>query len=370
MAACNNRRMSYTTRCPACGTTFKVVPDQLKISDGWVRCGYCSDVFDATLNLQHWPAEDVAPVPAPQPSPAAPAQPPAAPPAPASSPPAPSGPPAAEPPAFAEPEEDGWEDLGWRDSDDFLAELQRYARQTRGESAGTAPGPAPVSAPASAPVSPSAREDAPAVAPRTGQAPVPPVPPPPVPVGEGAAAEPASGHVPGALPGFVVQARRRAFWSSPGMRVLLLLAALLLGGLLLAQWAWHERDRVAARWPSTRPLLQSACGIAGCEIAPVRRIDGVVIDSSHLARRLGTFYTFNLVLRNQADVPVAVPALELSLTDPGNQVLSRRVFLARELPGAPVAVPARGSLDLALSLSISLADAAAMSGYQAVLFYP
>jgi len=31
---------------------FKVVPDQLKISDGWVRCGHCSDVFDAMLNLQ------------------------------------------------------------------------------------------------------------------------------------------------------------------------------------------------------------------------------------------------------------------------------------------------------------------------------
>ncbi|MEZ5707015.1 MAG: zinc-ribbon domain-containing protein [Burkholderiaceae bacterium] len=35
--------MSFTTRCPACGTMFRVVPDQLKISDGWVR-GHCSDV--------------------------------------------------------------------------------------------------------------------------------------------------------------------------------------------------------------------------------------------------------------------------------------------------------------------------------------
>ncbi|MEZ5703593.1 MAG: zinc-ribbon domain-containing protein, partial [Burkholderiaceae bacterium] len=51
--------MSFTTRCPACGTMFRVVPDQLKISDGWVRCGHCSDVFDAMLNLQ----ESVAPAP-------------------------------------------------------------------------------------------------------------------------------------------------------------------------------------------------------------------------------------------------------------------------------------------------------------------
>ena len=50
--------MSYTTRCPACGTMFKVVPDQLKISDGWVRCGHCADVFDATLYLEEWAGGD------------------------------------------------------------------------------------------------------------------------------------------------------------------------------------------------------------------------------------------------------------------------------------------------------------------------
>lgn len=43
--------MSLVTRCPACTTTFKVVRDQLRISDGWVRCGRCSEVFDATLDL-------------------------------------------------------------------------------------------------------------------------------------------------------------------------------------------------------------------------------------------------------------------------------------------------------------------------------
>ncbi|MBS0339330.1 MAG: DUF3426 domain-containing protein [Proteobacteria bacterium] len=44
--------MRLVTRCPACATTFKVVRDQLRISDGWVRCGRCSEVFDATLDLQ------------------------------------------------------------------------------------------------------------------------------------------------------------------------------------------------------------------------------------------------------------------------------------------------------------------------------
>jgi predicted Zn finger-like uncharacterized protein len=63
--------MSLVTRCPACATTFKVVRDQLRISDGWVRCGRCSHVFDATLDLHEAP--DGVPGPAaPPPPPTAP----------------------------------------------------------------------------------------------------------------------------------------------------------------------------------------------------------------------------------------------------------------------------------------------------------
>ena len=53
--------MSLVTRCPACATTFKVVRDQLRISDGWVRCGRCSHVFDATLDLHETPDGGVGP---------------------------------------------------------------------------------------------------------------------------------------------------------------------------------------------------------------------------------------------------------------------------------------------------------------------
>jgi len=59
--------MSLVTRCPACTTTFKVVRDQLRISDGWVRCGRCSHVFDATLDLHESP-DGSAPAHAPAPS--------------------------------------------------------------------------------------------------------------------------------------------------------------------------------------------------------------------------------------------------------------------------------------------------------------
>src|SRR5690606_1580772 len=48
--------MSLITRCPSCGTKFRVVADQLRISDGWVRCGRCQEVFDAAQALEDAPA--------------------------------------------------------------------------------------------------------------------------------------------------------------------------------------------------------------------------------------------------------------------------------------------------------------------------
>jgi predicted Zn finger-like uncharacterized protein len=43
--------VSLATRCTACGTVFRVVQDQLRVSGGWVRCGRCSQVFNAVESL-------------------------------------------------------------------------------------------------------------------------------------------------------------------------------------------------------------------------------------------------------------------------------------------------------------------------------
>lgn len=47
--------MSWIIRCPACGTTYKVVPDQLKIAQGLLRCGQCQHAFDSTGVVLAWP---------------------------------------------------------------------------------------------------------------------------------------------------------------------------------------------------------------------------------------------------------------------------------------------------------------------------
>jgi len=43
--------MSLTTRCPNCGTAFRVQPTQLSARGGKVRCGRCANVFDGVAAL-------------------------------------------------------------------------------------------------------------------------------------------------------------------------------------------------------------------------------------------------------------------------------------------------------------------------------
>jgi hypothetical protein len=171
-------------------------------------------------------------------------------------------------------------------------------------------------------------------------------------------------------PGFVRQARRQAFWRSPAVRAWLSVLAVLLGALLIGQWVLHDRDRLAARHPDLAPLLAQVCELLDCRMAAPRDIHAVVIDSSNLVRRLGNFYAFDVVIKNTADLPVALPALELSLTDTRDQVIARRVFLPAELPGAPAVLAAHASVPLSLRLSISDVGGVSMAGYRALVFYP
>ena len=61
--------MSLATRCIHCGTIFKIVEDQLKVSEGWVRCGRCNEVFNALPTLFDMDSEAPPPRRTPAPPP-------------------------------------------------------------------------------------------------------------------------------------------------------------------------------------------------------------------------------------------------------------------------------------------------------------
>lgn len=53
--------MIWIVRCPECGTIYKLVPDQIKIAQAWLRCGQCQHAFDSTGLVVAWPAANLNP---------------------------------------------------------------------------------------------------------------------------------------------------------------------------------------------------------------------------------------------------------------------------------------------------------------------
>jgi len=172
-------------------------------------------------------------------------------------------------------------------------------------------------------------------------------------------------------PSFVQQARRQARWRHPAVRALLLLVLLALAALLALQVAVQERNRLAAAQPALRPWLVRLCAELACRIAPPRQIDAIAIDSSSFNKLRADAYRLQVTLKNQSRVDVAMPALELTLTDGDEQAVVRRVLMPGELVPARAAIPA-GS-DWSGSVAIGITDnslASRVAGYRLLAFYP
>lgn len=393
--------MSLITRCPACATLFRVVPDQLKISDGWVRCGQCDEVFDAQAALQAGGA-DAPPTPAPGPAPAptpAPAPEPTLAPEPE---PEPSGvvpdlvaqeagePPHESPEEFEAPnllplaevepvviEPAGEPDLQWTTP----------LEPTMATTSPAMPEPELESEPEQEPepepeLEPELEPDVePEFVPEPELEPEP-EPEPSLTIGHPPEDEapPQDDSSPQPQPAleqvsFVRQARRRAFWRRPLVRAGLVLVAVLLGLGLALQVAWQERDRLAQQVPALRPWLDRLCEPLACRIGPPRRIEAIVIDSSTFSRLRPDAYRLAVTLGNRSGTPVAMPALELTLTDTQDQPVLRRVLRPSELAeGAPASGPAIGAnAEWSATLTIGVsADAGAgrIAGYRLLAFYP
>jgi predicted Zn finger-like uncharacterized protein len=335
--------MSLATRCPACGTVFRVVQDQLRVSEGWVRCGRCAEVFNAVeklvdLELESLPArspgatshrerviDDLARV-AGQAAPSPPSPPP-------------------------------WSGSGTEAAPLPLAAASRSAQPDLAPDADDA-GTRAADRPAAA-VEPAAEADTdselddsrPAEPERADES----------------AAEPAP-EWRAEPPPFIRQAERAASWRSSRHRAALAGAVLLAAGGLVLQVTMAYRDLIAARWSVLRPPLALLCSWAGCRIEPPRQVDALVVDSSGLVRVDQTStYRLSVVLRNRAAIDLALPAVDLSLTDAQGQVIARRVLDAAELGVSQRSLPGGGELSMKAVLAV--ADRV-VSGYTIEVFYP
>jgi predicted Zn finger-like uncharacterized protein len=333
--------MSLATRCSTCGTVFRVVQDQLKVSEGWVRCGRCSEVFNALEGLfdldRDPPPEAWAPT-VPDPGNFGPAG-------------------DSLIAAFSDDPTDAATDpalvdridqhlFGTRRTDIHRKPLAHVAERDQLEFADARLDSEPVSE------SPLAQPEFNDYLSVSAPAPL-----------ESELAEPAH------PPQFLQRAERAARWRRPGVRIALGLVAWLLLSGLGVQVAHHQRDLLAARWPDLRPLLEPWCEQLGCRIETVRRIEDIVVESTALTRVVGPADTFRLAvaLRNRSALPLALPSIDLSLTDGNGQLVARRALGPVDFRAASAPMAPGGETALQLTLS---ADSPRVTGYTVEIFYP
>ena len=399
--------MSLITRCPNCDTMFKVVADQLKIAQGWVRCGHCSTVFDASAQLLANEAvgSAVSPVepdleaghldelrtdfetqqaqhdalhqPDPeksQPLPVSTAVP-------------EDHSLSSEEPApddvlvpLEAPEETEAETDADADADaDFDPAAWKLAQQ---ELAGPQPGQTAsgASPPQTSDVvtlaalsepeldkSAEADFENPSLEPEPASEPV----------------EADAEIIPEVS--FVRDARRKAFWQRRLVRGLLALLLVALSALLVLQWMLQNKDRLAVLEPSLVPVLQALCVPLACELKLPRQVESLVIDSSTFNKLGIDTYRLDFVLKNTGASLLEVPSLELTLTDSRDQAIVRRVLKPSQFGVSAATLAAHSELAGAVSLKVlmngqspsgaaSLPPSSAaplqVAGYRILAFYP
>lgn len=340
------------TRCPACDTTFRVTPEQLKARQGRVRCGACEHAFDAFDTL----LDDVI-IAAPHAAP------------PAEAPPPPQVEPAIAPPA----EETAPIDAS---AVDLLAASTDSADYSAPDTASPAAFAELEVADVAAVTDPAPETDAWPPAPNL------PAEPEPEPEHQDTAiapaAEPVATETP-ETPPLVASPELPSFSSweplppPPPRRWPWLLGGLLALCALGLQLIYQYRIEAAVLLPEARPLLQSACEAIGCSVGLPHKIDLVGIEASDLHPDPGHKGQLALTatLKNRAPFAQEYPHLELTLTDAADKAIARKVLAPADYlpPGAKVSAGMTANGDLALSVGIDASTLTA-SGYRLYVFYP
>ena len=357
--------MSMHTRCTHCEAVFRVTLLQLQSSSGRVRCGVCSEVFDAFVHLRA--ADPPLPEPAQSPEPLPQID-------------VPSEIPdgevdvrdtaaiAEEPAPLEAPHPDAAHDVPeavghWSAENDgqagtstaLPADTDEFVIEDITESAPSPGSPytaAAEDAPGETDGWPSAEEGESTPLDAFHDA-----------VDKGAPIE--SDPLAPAFTTAAPTARRRRWPVVAGVSAALL--------VLAGQATYQFRTPIATALPALRPTLESACAIAGCSVPLPRLPERLMIETSDL-RALDPSRPHRVVLattvRNAAPVTQAYPILELSLTDARDKLTARKVFSPQEYLETP---PAKGAglgadAEFSVRMQIDIGDIEA-SGYRIYLFH-
>lgn len=408
--------MKTVTRCPGCHTTFLVRREQLEAREGRVRCGACGTVFDARASLEvmdEAPGALVTPPPVPAttatpattsaraatgseadardelfedaqpilldmgPMPAGerPAGDPFLPAEPAAAseevatlvlpgrvvPPREDGPAAATEPLFAE-------DAGETAAEARASTVADVAPPVPGD-ADAPPGDAAAEGLTGAPDGRASADAATSSVPRAPDAPET-AQAPEAETGErdesartGSAIVFRTADDSAPLPDFDAERREQRriarTWALACVPVALLLAL---------QLALHWRAELGAMAPGLRGVLGALCAPFRCEVELPQHANLLTLEGTNLEADAGGTLTLYATLRNRARYEQALPAIELTLTDPRDQPLARRLLSPRDYsPARREGIAAGGEIAVKVAIEASAVKAA---GFRAEAVYP
>ena len=168
--------------------------------------------------------------------------------------------------------------------------------------------------------------------------------------------------------------RTKKLEGSRAGRIALRVACGLLAPALVLQLAVLFRSTLIIHFPDLQPAMAALCAPLACSAQWPMRPELLAVVSSDLQAVPGTSaMELDAVIRNRAEFPMALPALELTLTDSLNHPLARKVFTPADYLATPTGPDASDNLAAGADLSIRLVfefHGVGVAGFLAYPFYP
>jgi predicted Zn finger-like uncharacterized protein len=112
-----------------------------------------------------------------------------------------------------------------------------------------------------------------------------------------------------------------------GFSVFFTVGVVILATALVVQLGVLLRSELIARWPALRPALVQVCRFYGCTVGWPMRAESLAVVGTDLQSVPGTdVLELTAVVRNRAAFRMALPSIELTLTDVQGHAVARKVF--------------------------------------------
>jgi predicted Zn finger-like uncharacterized protein len=329
--------MTLATTCPQCKTSFKVVPDQLKLRRGLVRCGMCQHVFSGIDYISQ-----VLPMPVNSEI----------------------GKPSSPEDSVAADDPDNAQNSEALNTAFFIPDTVLAPTTKMMTTAFEQQQTPDASSPSKPPRSIALREDEKLLRRADPKSSL---------FDANEDTEPEAINF---FSGVDSRPKLRGFSSRADVIIALVCAVLVV--VLGLQVLIAARHSLAASFPSLAPTIEFVANAVGLSVEPPLAIEGLTIESFELqAASSPSVYALSATLKNSASFVARWPAIELVLTDSSGQVLLKKVLVPSQYlaMAANLQSPlteragfkAGGELPLRLALEVSDLNP---SGFSASLFYP